>query len=417
MRFLLNYYDLPRFDFGAFDLKSELKEKDIDMKLLGYTIITFTSRKKVRLNLNLFFIKLLLLQLVLSIFLLSGCMTVPIQDRNFSEAGGFWEQDENTDPRFNHGSITGKEMIGILYASGSNTMMNGSRVEASSEISNNAFVSTGPQSGARIEFKSDNNACLISIQDFSTGNGYGDTSNCQHNIVTKHAGSETQNSIYHINVSYQKTEFTVLRGSAKLSLLSNVNQIITVNGGEEAIVTADAISGPHPVAPDEIERRIRWRGNYHFSRSKVDWTKVLIGVGTVGAAAAAAILLNKSGGSRPGGGRPGGGGTDSGIGSTNQSIDPGSNPTVIDTPNARRAVPVQLPAPTDIRRTEPRQLPVTTNPRSDRSKPRGGSRGGGRTDTGAASDQGSSSEPVELDPRYIPLRGVAPVPADPSPVK
>ena len=382
------------------------------MKLIRYTIITFTSWKKI-------LIKLLLLQIFISISLLSGCMAVPIQDRNFSEAGGFWEQDENTDPRFNHGSITGKEMIGILYASGSNTMMNGSRVEASSEISNNAFVSTGPQSGARIEFKSGNNACLISIQDFSTGNGYGDTSNCQHNIVTKHAGSETQNSIYHINVSYQQTEFTVLRGSAKLSLLSNTNQVVTINDGEEAIITADAISGPHPVAQDEIERRIRWRNNYHFSKSKIDWTKVLIGVGAVGAAAAAAILLNKSGGGKPGGGgRPRGGGTDSGT--ANQPIDPGSSPTVIDTTNTRRAVPVKLPAPTptDIRRTGPRQLPVTTDPGSSRSRPRGGSRGGGGgTDNGATSDQGSSSKPVELDPRYIPPRGVAPVPPDPSPVK
>lgn len=232
--------------------------------------------------------------------MLSGCATTPIQDRNFSEAGGFWEQDENTDPRFSHGSIAGNEIIGVLYASGKNTMLNRSRIETYSEIRNNGYVTTGPDSGARIEFKGSNDICLIKVEDFSDGKGYGNTSNCQHYIITKHAAGETHNTIYHINVSPQHTEFTVLQGTARLALISDTSKSIAVNSGEEAILTIDTISGPNPVSQDEINRRIRWRDNHQFSKSTVDWTKVLLGVGAVGAAAAAAIILHKSGGNGPG---------------------------------------------------------------------------------------------------------------------
>lgn len=258
--------------------------------------------------LNLPSIKLFLFAPLIAIFVLSGCTTTPIRDRNLSEAGGFWEQDENTDPRFNHGSITGKETIGVLYASGSNTMLNGSRVDSNSEIMNNALVTTGPASGARIDFKEGSNFCLIKVEDFSIGKGYGDTANCQHYIATKHAAGETHNTIYHIDVSQLRTEFTVLRGTVRLTLASDASKTVQVNSGEEAILTADSISGPHPVSLDEILRRIRWRENHQFSKSEIDWTKVLIGAG-VGAAAATAIILHKSGGKGPGSGPSSGPGT------------------------------------------------------------------------------------------------------------
>lgn len=313
-----------------------------------YLFVSLTLRKKIEKNFNSYQLcsfsapnlldnKLLLLALI-PIFLLSGCMTVPIQNRNLSEAGGFWEQDENTDPRFKHDAITGNETIGVLYASGKNALVNGSSVEGSAEISNNAFVSTGSQSSARIEFKKGDAICLIRIEDFSTGNSYGDTSNCQHNIVTKHAGSETKNSAYHISVSQLQTEFTVLRGSVKLMLLSNSNQSIVVSSGEEAILTADSIIGPHSVPQDEIERRIRWRDNYNFSRTQVDWTKVLIGVGAVGAAAATAIILHKSGG---GGNSSGGGST---IGGDKRSTDK-IYPDIIDSKEIIRESPLRHSAP------------------------------------------------------------------------
>lgn len=242
--------------------------------------------------------KFFLFPLLIGLFALNGCTTTPIHDRNFSEAGGLMELDENTDPRFNHAAITGKEPIGILYASGKNTMLNGSRVESYAEIMNNAYVQTGPASGARIEFKEGSNLCLIKIEDFSIGKGYGDTSSCQHYIVTKHVAGETHNTIYHVSVAQQHTEFTVLRGTARLTLASDASKTVQVNSGEEAILTADSISGPRPVPQEEIMNRIRWRENHQFSKSKVDWTKVLMGVGAAGAAAAA-ILLHKSGGDGP----------------------------------------------------------------------------------------------------------------------
>ncbi len=231
--------------------------------------------------------------LLVAIFLLSACKTVPILDRNASDAGGYWEQDENTDPRFIHDAIAGNEEIGMLYAAGNHVMVNGARMDESSEISNNTFVSTGPQSGVRIEFKDDHRACLIQIQEFSIGRGYGDTASCQHNIGTPHANSQTRNSIYHFNISQQQTKVTVLRGAIKLALRTNPSQTVIVNGGEEAILTENSIIGPRPIPFEEIKRRVRWRNNYQFYKSEVDW--VLVGGAAATAAAiGAAVILHKN---------------------------------------------------------------------------------------------------------------------------
>ncbi|SEQ96727.1 hypothetical protein SAMN05421690_1004106 [Nitrosomonas sp. Nm51] len=230
--------------------------------------------------------------------LLGACTTVPVANRNVASAGGFWEQDENTDPRFHHMAKEAEKEIGILYASGSSVLVNGTAmVEDTMDIENNSFVSTGPKSSARIEFK-DDGFCSIQVEDFSVGNGYGDTANCEYSIVTTHATANTQDTIYHINVSGQRTEITVLRGLLKASLLADPAQSAIVNSGEEIILTADSIIGPRPVSFEEIERRIRWRDNYTFHTSKVSWVKVLVGAG-VAAGIVAAILRGKSGGGSP----------------------------------------------------------------------------------------------------------------------
>lgn len=230
-----------------------------------------------------------------SLLLLSACSTVPIQNRNVSTAGGYWELDENTDPRFYHSTKAGQQKIGTLYVAGSNVFVNDSQVQEGSEtgLINNAFVSTGPQSSARIEFEDDNGTCLIQIQDFSTGNSYGDTANCEHMIETTHAESQTRDSIYHINVSRQQTELTVLDGLIRIALRTDPSQFVIVKRGEEAILTANSIIGPRPISPEEIIRRIQWRDRYEFYTSKVSWGKALLG----GAAAAAIVygILRKSG--------------------------------------------------------------------------------------------------------------------------
>ncbi|SEN40861.1 hypothetical protein [Nitrosomonas marina] len=236
------------------------------------------------------------LLLLLLVLMLGGCSTVPVANRNVSTAGGFWEQDENTDPRFNHMAKRDNEEIGILYAAGNRVLVNGEPVKDTADIENNSFVSTGPQSSARIEFKDDDGICSIQIREFSIGNGYGDTANCEYSIITTHASARTRDTIYHINVSGQRTEITVLRGLLKSSLRIDPAQSAIVNSGEEIILTADSIIGPRPVSYEEIERRIRWRDNYTFYKSEVSWVKVLVGAG-VAAGIVAAILRGKSGGS------------------------------------------------------------------------------------------------------------------------
>ncbi len=231
--------------------------------------------------------------------LLNACTTVPVENRNTSSAGGFWEQDENTDPRFHHRAIGADEKIGILYASGNKVLVNGAPAEDTLNIKNNTFVGTGPNSSARIEFKEGGGICSIQIQDFSVGNGYGDTAHCEHGIITTHASAKTRGTIYHISVSGQQTEVTVLRGLVKLSLLANPLQNAIVNSGEEIILTTDTIIGPRPVSLGEIERRIRWRDNYQFYKGEASVGTALVGAG-VAAAIIHMLLRDKS----DGGGTP-----------------------------------------------------------------------------------------------------------------
>lgn len=231
-------------------------------------------------------------------YLLVACTTVPImRDYPRGHVGaGFWEQDENTDPRFYRGTESGKNEIGTLYAFGSNVSLNGSKVEDSHGIDNNTFVSTGLQSAARIEFKEGGGTCLIQVKDFRQGRGYGDTASCQHSIGTHHADSQMQSSVYHFNVSPQQTEVTVLSGSVKLALHADPSKTVNVNSGEEAIASVNSIIGPRPVSADEINRRIRWRDKYTFSAREVDWA-------TVGAVAATAVAIGAGIALGSGGGR------------------------------------------------------------------------------------------------------------------
>ncbi|NOT83783.1 MAG: hypothetical protein HOP02_03170 [Methylococcaceae bacterium] len=186
----------------------------------------------------------------------------------------------------------GKDKIGTLYAFGSNVFANGSKIEDTTGIDNNTFVSTGLQSAVRIEFKEDNGTCLIHVKDFKVGKGYGDTASCQHSIGTTHADSQMQNSVYHFNVSPQQTEVTVLSGLVKLALHADPSQTVNVNSGEEAIVTVNAIVGPRPVSIDEVNRRIRWRDKYTFSTREVDWATVgavAVGVAAIGVGVALGV--------------------------------------------------------------------------------------------------------------------------------
>lgn len=271
------------------------------MRMLICILIVSFAGKKDASNLNSAvpstIIRSTFLILMLTV-LSSACSTVPVENRNASSAGGFWEQDENTDPRFYHMAMEADEKIGILYASGNKVLVNGTPIEDTLDIKNNTFVGTGPKSSARIEFKDGSGACSIQIQGFSVGNGYGDTAHCEYGIITTHASARTRDTIYHINVSDQRTEITVLRGLIKLSLLTDPAQSAIVNSGEEIILTTDSIIGPRPVSFEEIERRIRWRDNYTFHKSEVSWGTVLVGAG-VAAAIVNMLLRGKSGGGTP----------------------------------------------------------------------------------------------------------------------
>lgn len=243
----------------------------------------------------------LLLSILAVAFLVSGCKTIPINDRNFSERGGFWEQDENTDSRFHHTAKNDRAAIGTLYASGKNALLDGAQVAVTERVTNNAFVSTGSQSSARIEFKVSDSSCLIRVDEIIAGNAYADTSDCQQNIETLHAKIEAKNAILHIHVSQHQTEITVISGVIKVMLRGNAAQSIDVRSDREIVITQDTIGRPYSIMPDEIWQRIRWRDDFPLYREVVDWetviASVVVGIITVGTIAAV-ILLSKGHGGR-----------------------------------------------------------------------------------------------------------------------
>jgi hypothetical protein len=238
------------------------------------------------------------LLLLLVVWLLSGCKTVPIQDRNFAENGGFWEQDENMGFRFHRNAGASDAVIGTLYASGKNVLLNGDQVKVSSPVRNNSFVSSGMQSGARIEFKASDSTCSIRIDRFNVGQAYADTSSCLHDIETLHARIQAQNAVLQINVSQQQTSIMVLSGTIEVMTREDTGQFVVVRADQKITVTPNAIGQPHALGPDEIWQRMRWREDFQLYKTVVDWRKVVAGVAIV-ALVAVAILFGKG---RGGGG-------------------------------------------------------------------------------------------------------------------
>ncbi len=234
------------------------------------------------------------------VLLLTGCKTVPIHDRNFSERGGFWEQDENASARFYHNSSTGKTVIGHMYESGRSALLNGAQVKDSSSIKNAALVNTGPHSSARVEFKATDSSCSVRIEAFDFGNAYSDSSDCQHTIETPHARIQAKNAILHINASPSQTEVIVISGVIKIALRNNATQSIDAREDQEVTIMHNAISRPRSLESDEIWQRIAWRDGFQFYKTTIDWSKV-VAVALTGAVIAAVILLGRSSNSSSGG--------------------------------------------------------------------------------------------------------------------
>jgi len=242
------------------------------------------------------------LLLLLVVWLLSGCKTVPIQDRNFAENGGFWEQDENMGFRLHRNAGASDAVIGTLYASGKNVLLNGDQVKVSAPVKNNSFVSSGMQSGARIEFKASDSTCSIRVDQFNSGKAYADTSSCLHDIETLHARIQARNAVLQINVSQQQTDIMVLSGTIEVMTREDTGQFVVVRADQKITVTPNAIGQPHTLAPDEIWQRMRWREDFQLYKTVIDWRKVVAGAAIV-ALVAVAILFGKG---RGGGGHGGG---------------------------------------------------------------------------------------------------------------
>lgn len=187
-----------------------------------------------------------------------------------------------------------------MYAVGRSTLLNRNQVKNSSEIKNHAFVITGPESSARIEFKSFDSTCIVRIKEFNFGNAYSDSSDCLHIIDTLHATIQAKNAILQIKVASNQTEVTVISGVIKIALRANLTYSIDAREDQEITIVRDAINRPRALEPDEIWRRIAWRDDYQFYKSAIDWSKV-IAIAVTGAIIVAVILLGRSSGRGAGG--------------------------------------------------------------------------------------------------------------------
>lgn len=228
--------------------------------------------------------------LVLGILILAGCKTVPIQDRNYADRGGFWEQGTSTQARFHHQAFDKDDEIGILYASGRNTILNGSPINLSSDLDNHSIISSGPHSAARVEFKGededDGDTCVITIDRFNWGDAYADTYDCWYHIKTPHALLKAKNAILHIDVTSTETEVVVVSGAIKVFTHGDPVQSIDINSDQEVIISHQTIHRPRSISPDEIWKRISWRAQFQLYKTVIDWDQVARGAIIVGIVAA-----------------------------------------------------------------------------------------------------------------------------------
>jgi len=194
------------------------------------------------------------------------------------------ELDENTDPHFSMRHKNGE--IGLIKPAGKKVFVNSQNIRERMAFRNNDHVLTKSKSAARIEFLNGQSACQIAVSDFQEGNLYGDNGNCAHWINTPHAETRTgvSDTKYHMSVSNKETEITVLSGAISASLVAGAASAVTINAGQDAVLTSKGIKGPDSVSNKKIQKRTKWRQRYDFETGKAKGKTLLrdiaIGVGT-----------------------------------------------------------------------------------------------------------------------------------------
>lgn len=194
------------------------------------------------------------------------------------------ELDENTDPRFSMQHKNGE--IGLIKPAGKRVFVNSQNIRERMALRSNDHVLTKSKSAARIEFVNGQSACQIAVSDFMEGNLHGDNGSCAHEVRTTHATTQTgaSDTKYHISVSGKKTEITVLSGTITAALATDTTSVVTINAGQDAVITHKGITGPDSVSNKKIQKRTKWRQRYDFetgkAKGKTLFRDIAIGVGT-----------------------------------------------------------------------------------------------------------------------------------------
>lgn len=231
--------------------------------------------------------------------LLSACATQVI-DRDAAENGGFWEQDENTDPRFRHAQVQGA-VIGGLHVDGPNVFLNGERVTRSAQVPDRATLVTGANSGARIDFVGGGGGCAVVISEFRVGTGFGSTGNCRHRMQTDSNVWETGGGAteYNVRTGGGGSRMTVFKGVMYgWPGGGSPEQRVAVRAGWEVEVARESMGRPYRLPPGELESRQRWRQNFRFVDRTVNWA-ALAGIAVVGGIAVIAGSRDRDDDDRP----------------------------------------------------------------------------------------------------------------------
>lgn len=201
---------------------------------------------------------------LLTVALLGGCPPIPKPNGGGGGPAGVVEMDQNTDPRFFLRNRDG--VIGVLKTAGREVRLDGKRVARDIRIRNGVHVATGPASAAIFQFSAPAGGdCGLEVLDFRHGRIYGAARRCGHRVATNAGVMETRgaSATYHAeNRVPGKTIFTAIAGAASVWRHAEPGFVVQVPGYHQVVLSADGISRPRRVSPEEVAEITNWRKNF-----------------------------------------------------------------------------------------------------------------------------------------------------------
>lgn len=171
------------------------------------------------------------------------------------------------------------EIIGELRTWGPNVTVNGTPAADGRRLRRNDFVATGPNSRARVQFTPggfvqleentdpnflldllDSGRCLIKFL-LRNGSAAGDTDPCSHEVTDASGNDILAGSQYILTATPEASVLTLLDGSARV----RGARTVTVQAGQQVVMTRDFISEPRRLSSRELRRLRDWLKSFDFT--------------------------------------------------------------------------------------------------------------------------------------------------------